>query len=113
MGEKDAKILGANVNKIRLIIIGCSTLLTAISVCMCGTIGWVGLVIPHFARMFVGSSNTRLIPTASLLGAIFLLAVDTIARNIVAGEVPLGIITGLVGAPFYAWLLYHQRSKLS
>lgn len=113
MGEKDAKTLGANVNRVRLITICCATLLTAISVCMCGTVGWVGLVIPHFARMFVGPSNTKLIPTASLLGAIFLLAVDTIARNIAAVEVPLGIITGLVGAPFYAWLLYRQRAKLN
>lgn len=113
MGEKDAKTLGANVNRVRLITICCATLLTAISVCMCGTIGWVGLVIPHFARMFVGPSNTKLIPTSLLLGSIFLLAVDTIARNIAAAEVPLGIITGLVGAPFYAWLLYRQRSKLN
>lgn len=113
MGEKDAKTLGANVNRVRLITICCATLLTAISVCMCGTIGWVGLVIPHFARMFVGSSNTKLIPTAMLLGSIFLLCVDTIARTIAAAEVPLGIITGLVGAPFYAWLLYRQRAKLN
>lgn len=113
MGEKDAKTLGANVNKIRLITIGCATLLTAISVCMCGTIGWVGLVIPHFARLFVGSNNTKLIPAASILGAIFLLGVDTIARTVAPVEVPLGIITGLVGAPFYAWLLYRQRTKLN
>lgn len=113
MGEKDAKTLGANVNRIRLITIGCATMLTAISVCMCGTIGWVGLVIPHFARLFVGPSNTKLIPTASILGAIFLLGVDTIARTVAPVEVPLGIITGLVGAPFYAWLLYRQRSKLN
>lgn len=112
MGEKDAKTLGANVNRIRFITIACSTLLTAIAVCLCGTIGWVGLVIPHFARMFVGPNNTKLIPTASILGAIFLLAVDTIARNIAAAEVPLGIITGIVGAPFYAWLLYRQRMNL-
>lgn len=112
MGEKDARTLGANVNRIRLITIICSTLLTAISVCMCGTIGWVGLVIPHFARMFVGPDNTKLMPTSALLGAIFLMVVDTIARNIAVVEVPLGIITGLVGAPFYAWLLYKQRMTL-
>ena len=112
MGEQDAKTLGANVKRIRLITILCSTLLTAISVCMCGTIGWIGLVIPHFARMFVGANNTRLMPTAALLGAVFLVGVDTIARNIGAVEVPLGIITGLVGAPFYAWLLYRQRMSL-
>ncbi len=112
MGEKDAKTLGANVNRIRLITIVCSTLLTAISVCMCGTIGWIGLVVPHFARMFVGPDNTKLIPTSALLGAVFLMVVDTLARNVAVVEVPLGIITGLVGAPFYAWLLYKQRMTL-
>ena len=112
MGEKDAKTLGANVNRIRLITIVCSTLLTAISVCMCGTIGWIGLVVPHFARMFVGPDNTKLMPTSALLGAIFLMVVDTLARNVSVVEVPLGIITGLVGAPFYAWLLYKQRMTL-
>ena len=101
MGEVDARTLGANVKRIRFITICCATLLTAISVCMCGTIGWVGLVIPHFARMFVGPSNTKLIPTSAVLGAVFLMAVDTIARNIAAVEVPMGIITGIVGAPFY------------
>ena len=112
MGETDAKTLGANVKRIRLITICCATLLTAISVCMCGTIGWVGLVIPHFARMIVGPSNTKLIPTSAILGAVFLMAVDTIARNIASVEVPMGIITGIVGAPFYAWLLYKQRMRL-
>ena len=112
MGEKDAQTLGANVKRIRLITIACSTLLTATSVCMAGTIGWIGLVIPHFARMFVGTSNTNIVPTAALLGAIFLLGVDTIARTVARTEVPLGIITGLIGAPFYAWLLYHQRTRL-
>ena len=112
MGEEDAKTLGANVRKIRLLTICCATLLTAISVCMCGTIGWVGLVIPHFARMFVGPSNTKLFPTSAALGAVFLMGVDTIARNIATVEVPMGIITGIVGAPFYAWLLYKQRMRL-
>lgn len=112
MGESDAKTLGANVTRIRLITIVCSTLLTAISVCMCGTIGWVGLVVPHFARMFVGPNNTRLMPASALLGAVFLMVVDTLARNVAVVEVPLGIITGIVGAPFYAWLLYRQRMTL-
>jgi len=112
MGETDARTLGANVRRIRLITIACSTLLTAISVCMCGTIGWIGLVVPHFARMFAGVSNTRLIPTAALLGAVFLVGVDTLARSVAVVEVPLGIITGFVGAPFYAWLLYRQRMTL-
>lgn len=113
MGASDARTLGANVPRIRFITIICATLLTAISVCISGTIGWVGLVIPHFSRMFVGSSNTKLIPVASLLGSIFMVAVDTLSRTIAPVEVPLGIITGLVGAPFYAWLLYRQRYKLN
>lgn len=113
MGETDAKTLGANVGKIRFISVICATMLTALSVCLCGTIGWVGLVVPHFARMFVGPSNTKLMPTAALLGAGFLLVVDTLARSIATIEVPLGIITGLVGAPFYAWLLYKQRMRLN
>ena len=112
MGETDAKTLGANVSRIRLISIVCSTMLTALSVCLCGTIGWIGLVVPHFARMFVGPSNTKLMPTAALLGGIFLVVVDTLARSVAPVEVPLGIITGLVGAPFYAWLLYRQRMRL-
>lgn len=111
-GETDAKTLGANVPRIRLIAIVCSTLLTALAVCMSGTIGWIGLVIPHFARMFVGPDNTKLMPTATILGAIFLLLVDTVARNIAAVEIPLSIITGFIGAPFYAWLLYKQRLTL-
>lgn len=111
-GETDAKILGANVPKIRLIAIICSTLLTALAVCMSGTIGWIGLVIPHFARMFVGPDNTKLMPAATILGSVFLLLVDTVARNIAAVEIPLSIITGFIGAPFYAWLLYKQRLML-
>lgn len=113
MGVSDARILGANVPRIRFISIICATLLTAISVCISGTIGWVGLVIPHFSRMFAGSSNTKLIPIAALLGSLFMVAVDTLSRTIAPVEVPLGIITGLVGAPFYAWLLYRQRYKLN
>lgn len=112
-GETDAKTLGANVPKIRLLAITCSTLLTALAVCMSGTIGWIGLVIPHFARMFVGPDNTKLMPSAAILGAIFLLIVDTVSRNIAAVEIPLSIITGLIGAPFYAWLLYSQRMNLN
>jgi len=113
MGEKDAKTLGANVKLIRIIIIICSTLLTAMSVSMCGTIGWIGLVIPHFARLLVGANNTRLIPVTALLGAIFLLMVDTVARTIALIELPLSIVTGFIGAPCYAMFLYKQRRNLN
>ncbi len=113
MGETEAKSLGANISVIRNIAIACATLMTASSVCISGTIGWVGLVIPHFARMCVGPNNTKLIPTAGLMGGIFLLLVDTATRTLSVAEMPVSILTGLIGAPFYALLLYRQRRTLS
>ncbi|MCQ2486758.1 MAG: iron ABC transporter permease [Clostridia bacterium] len=113
MGESEAKTLGANIVLIRNLAIACATLMTASSVCISGTIGWIGLVIPHFARMIVGPNNTRLIPAAGLMGGIFLLLVDTITRTISLAEMPVSILTGLIGAPFYAILLYRQRKTLS
>ena len=101
MGEIEAKLLGANAKPIRNIAIVCSSVLTASAVCLCGTISWIGLVIPHFARMLVGPNNTKLMPVASLLGAIFMIAVDTCARNISGQELPISILTSLIGAPFY------------
>lgn len=112
LGESDAKTLGVNVQKTRNIAIVCATLLTASSVCISGTIGWIGLVIPHFGRMLVGSENRRLLPAACLMGAAFLLLVDTVTRTVGAAELPLSILTGVIGAPFYAWLLYRQRSRV-
>jgi len=112
LGEKEAQTLGANVYRIRGVVVLCATLLTASSVCVAGTIGWVGLVIPHFGRMIVGPDNTRLMPTACLLGALFMLMADTLTRTVGASEMPVSIITGIIGAPFYAWLLYRQRARL-
>ena len=113
MGETEARSLGANINVIRNIAIACATLMTASSVCISGTIGWVGLVIPHFARMCVGPNNTKLIPTAGLMGGIFMLLVDTATRTLTVAEMPVSILTGLIGAPFYALLLYRQRRTIS
>ena len=113
LGEDEAKTLGANVVLIRNISIACATLLTASSVCISGSIGWVGLVIPHFSRMIVGPDNTKLIPTSALIGGIFLLLVDTLTRTIGIAEMPVSILTGLIGAPFYAVLLYRQRKTIS
>ncbi len=112
LGETDAQTLGADVKKIRMIAIICSTLLTASSVCIAGTIGWIGLVIPHFARLLVGPDNRRLLPASCLIGAIFLLGVDTVTRSVGRAEMPISILTGAIGAPFYAWLLYKQRARL-
>lgn len=113
MGESEAKSLGANITVVRNIAIACATLMTASSVCISGSIGWIGLVIPHFARMCVGPNNTKLIPAAGLMGGIFLLLVDTLTRTISIAEMPVSILTGLIGAPFYAILLYRQRKTLS
>ena len=97
----------------RMIVIVCATLLTACSVCICGTIGWVGLVVPHLGRLLVGPDNMKLLPVSFVVGGIFLLVVDTIARTLTSAELPLSILTGLIGAPFYFYLLKKQRMNLS
>lgn len=113
LGESEARLLGVNVTLIRRCAILCATMMTAGSVCLSGTIGWVGLVIPHFARGFVGPNNRILLPASAIIGAIFLVLVDTCARTVTTTELPISVITGLVGAPFYVLLLYRQKTKIS
>jgi iron complex transport system permease protein len=112
LGDDEARLLGANVRVIRNTAVCAATLLTAGAICVSGTVSWIGLVIPHFARMFVGPNNTRLLPIAALLGAIFLIAVDTATRTMTVVELPISILTGVIGAPFYVYLLYKQRLRL-
>ena len=112
MGEEEARTLGARVGLIRGITIICATLLTAASVCIAGTISWVGLIVPHFGRMAVGPSNRRLLPMCALLGGLFMLAVDTLTRTIGTTEMPVSILTGVLGAPIFCWLLFRQRREL-
>lgn len=112
LGENEAQMLGVSVGVMRGVFIVCATVLTASAVCIAGTIGWVGLVIPHLCRMIVGPANRVLLPSACFLGGIFLLTVDTATRLIGPAEMPISILTGIIGAPFYAWLLYRQRSRL-
>ena len=112
LGDNEAKALGVKVSVVRGILIMCSTFLIASSVCLSGTIGWVGLVIPHFGRMIVGPDNVKNIPVSFFLGALFLLLVDTVARSASSLEIPLSILTGLIGAPFYIYILAKQRMKL-
>lgn len=111
LGESEARSLGVNVRLTRGLVILCATLLTASSVCIAGTISWVGLVIPHLGRLLVGPGNTRLMPISGLLGALFMLIVDTLTRSIGVAEMPISILTGLVGAPVYVWLLWRQRGR--
>lgn len=109
MGETEAQTLGANVRVMRGIVILCSTLLTAGSVCIAGTISWVGLIVPHFARMITGPDSRRLQPASALIGGLFMLLVDTLTRVIGAEEMPVSIMTGFIGAPVFCWLLWTQR----
>ncbi|MFA9423253.1 MAG: FecCD family ABC transporter permease [Sedimentibacter sp.] len=108
-GDEEAQTLGIETKKTRFGIIVFSTLLTASSVAICGVIGWVGLVVPHLARNIVGPNYKILLPASFFMGASFLLIVDTMARTLFFIEIPLGIITSLIGAPFYIWLLARSR----
>ena len=109
LGDEEARALGVEAGKLRLIVIVCATLITASVVAIAGVVGWVGLVIPHIARMIVGPGFGILLPTSVLLGAGYMLAVDTLARTVSGVEVPLGILTAVVGAPFFLWLLAKGR----
>jgi iron complex transport system permease protein len=113
LGDEEAKALGVEAGRLRLLVVGAATLMTASVVAISGVIGWVGLVIPHIARMLVGPSFDRLLPTAMLLGASYLLLVDTLARTIARIEVPIGILTAVIGAPFFLWLLARGREGWS
>ena len=110
-GDAEAKILGLDVMLVRRIVIISSTILTATSICIAGTIGWVGLIIPHFARIIVGSSNKKLFPIAALSGGIFMILVDTLTRSIGNIEMPVSILTGFIGTPVFLLLLYVKRSR--
>lgn len=105
IGEDDARTLGVNRRAVWLIVIVTSTLMTATVVSIAGIIGWVGLVVPHLARFIVGPSFSRVLPASALLGAIYLLAVDDVARSVTMLDIPLGIVTALIGAPFFVGLL--------
>lgn len=105
LGDEEARSLGVSVKRLRLLMVVCATLLTSCSVCIGGTIGWIGLVIPHLGRLLVGVDNVKLLPMTAVLGAVFLLVVDTIARSLSGAELPLSILTGLLGASFFLWLL--------
>ncbi len=109
MGEEEAQVLGINTRAMKTIVIICCTLMTAASVSISGLIGWVGLVIPHLARMIVGPNYQVLLPASILLGGAYLLLVDDLARLIASMEIPLGILTALIGVPFFLYLLLNSK----
>lgn len=110
-GEEEAQSLGVSIKRTRNIIIFCSTLLTASSVCICGTVGWVGLIMPHITRLLIGPNYRGLLPASMLMGGLFMLVVDNVSRVIIPGELPIGILTSLIGAPLFIYLLFHGRKE--
>lgn len=112
LGDDEARTLGINAKRLRTILIICSSLITAASVAVSGIIGWVGLVIPHMMRRIVGNDYKKLIPATMIFGAIFMLSVDNICRNLWTTDLPIGILTSFVGAPFFVYLIMKEGDQL-
>lgn len=109
LDDEEARALGVETGKLRILFIAAATLMTAAAVSISGIVGWIGLLVPHVARMLVGPDFSRLLPAALMLGGGYLVAVDTLARSVAAIEVPIGILTAALGAPFFLWLLMTAR----
>ena len=112
LGDDEARALGVNVERIRAIVIAAATLITASVVAISGVIGWVGLMIPHMARILTGPRFDRLLLASIPLGAAFMIAVDTLARSGAKIEIPLGVLTAAIGGPLFVWLLARSRKRL-
>ncbi len=105
LSEDEARASGVNITALRAVTVVCATMITASCVSMCGQVGWVGLLIPHICRMKFGSNHLALVPASVSLGAVFMIAVDTAARSISAQEIPVSILTAIIGAPFFILLM--------
>lgn len=112
LGDEDAAALGVHPHRLRWAVLIASALIVAGAVAVSGVIGWVGLVIPHLARMWVGPDHRVLLPVSFLLGAVYLICIDTLARTVTPGEIPLGVLTALIGAPAFFILLRRNRDKV-
>jgi len=114
LGDSEALHLGLDVETLKKKIILMTSIMVGISVSFCGMIGFVGLVTPHLVRLFIGPKHKFLIPGAALLGAIILSLSDLIAKSIIApAQLPLGVITSAIGAPFFIWLIVNQKKRFS
>lgn len=113
LDEAEARSLGVKPDRERWFIFVAATLMTGTSVAVAGIIGWIGLVVPHAARLIVGEDHRRLIPASALLGAAYLVVIDTFARTLTAAEIPLGVLTALIGAPVFAILLRQHFKRAS
>lgn len=112
ISDYESKSMGVNINLLRLTTVLCATLLTSSSVAMTGGISWVGLIIPHISRLIVGNNTKHLLPTSAFLGAIFMLFVDDLARGITVYELPISVLTSLIGAPVFFILLLRNKEKI-
>ena len=112
LGESEARALGVRTDLLRAVLILCATLITAASISVSGVIGWVGLVIPHLSRKLIGSDHRGLLPCSMLTGGAFLLLVDDVSRNLLATEIPIGILTAVIGAPFFIFLLLRKEKTV-
>ena len=112
LGDDEARTMGVNAGRLRAAVILSATLITAAAVSVSGVIGWVGLVIPHLTRRMVGNNYRHLIPASGLFGAIFLLLVDNLSRNLFATEIPIGILTSFIGVPFFLYLITREGERL-
>lgn len=111
LDDNEAKTIGVGVMRLRIIAIACATLLTASSTAITGGISWVGLFIPHIARSLIGSDFRRVLPVSALLGALFLLGMDDLARTISVNELPISVLTSIVGAPIFFFIVARRRSE--
>lgn len=109
LGEEEASALGLDTRKLKMIVILCATMMTSAAVSISGMIGWVGLLVPHLARMIVGPNYKALLPASIIIGGTYLLLVDDLARVMASVEIPLGILTSIIGAPFFIYLLMRSR----
>jgi iron complex transport system permease protein len=111
-GEEEARSMGMNTKAMRIVVVISATLITSACVAISGLIQWVGLVIPHFARMVVGHDYRVMLPVSMFMGASFLMLVDILARSVATAEIPLGILTALVGAPFFLYLILERGNRM-
>ena len=109
--EEEIVSQGINVKMLRVSIITLATMMTASIISMCGQVGWVGLIVPHICKMKIGNNHSKLVPFCISIGASFMVVVDTIARSLIAKEIPISIITALVGAPFFIYLLQDMKRR--
>ena len=112
MGERESRALGVNYRTTIMVLIISATALTAGAVSVSGTIGWIGLVIPNIVRLIVGSDNRSVFPISALIGASFLIVVDTLARTLSPNEIPLSVITGIIGTPLFLYAIYKKRRDI-